>query len=77
MASLDELYTIHSKIDHALNLVKDAVDTSIPLLDNEQRGAVIGLWEEFFGEFLSHINKKGHETGYNLISQISLVRLVQ
>ncbi|SFH29544.1 hypothetical protein SAMN05660649_04626 [Desulfotomaculum arcticum] len=77
MANQDELYIIQSKIDQALNLLKDAVDISIPLLDNEQRGAVIGLWEEFFAEFLSHINKKGQKTGYNLISLISLMRLMQ
>ena len=70
-----ELDMVHSDLSQALNLIKNALDISMPYLDNEQKGAVLGLWQEFFGKFFRHINKKGNETGYNLFSLISLISL--
>ncbi|MBF7082213.1 hypothetical protein IT084_04390 [Desulfallas sp. Bu1-1] len=75
MDSKNELSQVKSNMTRAMALIKEAVDTSLPLLKNEQKRAVIHLWEKFLGEFFFHVKKKGRESGSNLFSHISLWRI--
>lgn len=67
---------VKSKMMQALNLIKEAVNMSIPLLRTEQNKNIIALWEAFIREFLGFIKRRSKETGDgDLMSYISLTRI--
>lgn len=69
------LSEIRSKMSSALTLIKEAVDISLPLLNNNQRERTIALWEDFLREFITYIKSKSRQTGRNLFSYLSFRRI--
>ena len=73
--SQGELSEVRSRMAGALVLLREAVDLSLPLLDSEQKGQVVALWEDFLREFFRHVKKKGRESRLNLFSCLSFRRI--
>lgn len=67
---------VKAKMMQALNLIKEAVNMSIPLLRTEQKRNIITLWEAFIREFLGFIKRRSKEAGDgDLMSYISLTKI--
>ena len=66
---------IRAKMDQALTLLKEALNSSLPLLRSEQKDRIILLWESFLREFFSYAKQKSRETGANFMSLISFHRI--
>jgi hypothetical protein len=68
---------VRTKMVQALSLIKQAVDLSLPLVKSGGRESMKILWEEFLKEFIRYIKLKSRETGVNLISLISISRILR
>lgn len=68
---------IRTKMVQALSLMKQAVDLTLPLVKSGSKESMKVLWEEFLKEFIRYIKVKGQETGINLISLISITRILR
>ena len=62
-------------MSQALSLIKEALDSSLPLLQSEHKQGVVALWEAFLRECLSYIKQKSKETGSNLLGYVSFNRI--
>lgn len=70
------VYDVKAKMVQALNLIKEAVDMTIPLLSTEQKRNIITLWEAFIREFLGFVKKRSKESGSgDLMGHISLRKI--
>lgn len=67
---------IKGKMTQAMALIKEALDLSIPLLKNKQRKKIVALWESFIKEFITYHKYRSKATGVNLLSGISLRRIL-
>ena len=63
---------IRAKIARAGEMVKEAMDSGLPLLGGEHERELTALWEEFFGDLLYYIKLKSRESGHNLLASIFL-----
>ena len=66
---------IKAKMFQALDLIKEALDMSIPLFRTEQKNNIVALWEAFIKEFIVYIRHRSRETGINLINKISIGKI--
>jgi len=63
---------IRAKIQRAEELIKEAMDSGLPLMGSEDERELTALWEEFFRELLIYIKLKSRETRHNLLPVIFL-----
>lgn len=70
MNNKEELVT---NLSNVLVELRSAVDASINMRSRSKEDAkvVAQVWEGFLGSFIQYINKRGKETGQNLIADIS------
>lgn len=69
---------IRDKMKHALLLLMEAADLSIAIVkDEDGRGPMKALWEDFIREFLRYTKNKSRETGIDLVSLVSITRILR
>jgi len=74
---MNELKELNLKLKQALEIIKEAVEESIGIMDKDPAltRSITPVWEEFLREFLSYIKKRGREKGRNLFANISFNRI--
>jgi len=68
---------VRGKMSQALSLIKEAVDLSIPLVQSDGREEMKLLWEDFIREFIRYTRHESKQTGTDLISLVSLARILK
>ncbi len=70
---------IRDKMKHALLLLMEAADLSIAIVKDEdgRGGPMKALWEDFIREFLRYTKNKSRETGIDLVSLVSITRILR
>lgn len=66
----EDLNEIRAKIVRAQDLIKEAMESGLPLIGGEHERELTALWEEFFSDLLIHIKLKSRETRHNLLPAI-------
>lgn len=74
MANVSELNERLSRVRMEL---QQAIDMSVELRRNDpqMKSEITHMWEEFLGNFLGYIKKRGKETRENLLADISWARI--
>ncbi len=75
--SSDKVTEVKEKMLQALMLIMEAAELSIPLIKQGKKEEMKVLWEDFIREFIRYTKNKSKETGIDLISMISLVRILK
>ncbi len=73
----DKVAEVRGKMSQALSLIKEAVDLSIPLVQSDGREEMKLLWEDFIREFIRYTRHESKQTGTDLISLVSLARILK
>lgn len=70
---------LKKKLDEIMCQLKEAVDSSLYLKQNDPQGGrfVSALWEEFLRQFFLYVKKRGKETNQNLMAGISIHRVIK
>ncbi len=75
--SSDKVTEVKEKMLQALMLIMEAAELRIPLIKQGKKEEMKVLWEDFIREFIRYTKNKSKETGIDLISMISLVRILK
>ncbi len=74
----EKVAEIRDKMKQALLLLMEAADLSITIIkDQDGRGPMKTLWEDFIREFLRYTKQKSRETGTDLVSLVSITRILR
>lgn len=74
----EKVTEIRSKMNQALLLLMEAADLSVAIVkDEDGRGPMKALWEDFIREFLRYTKLKSRETGIDLVSLVSITRILR
>ncbi|MHB8170621.1 MAG: hypothetical protein ACYDG6_03650 [Thermincolia bacterium] len=70
---MSDLNKLKENLQQAIALLREGIELSIELKSQgrELDGQVIGLWEQFLGDFWGYIRKRSKEVGFNLLGGIS------
>lgn len=68
---------VRNKMAQALLLIREAADLSISLVKENGKEQMAVLWEDFIREFIRYTKTKAGETGVDLISLVSLSRILK
>ena len=68
---------LRAKLEQAMGLIREVVNSSLEIMlqQPERSKEVTGLWEDFLGEFLSFVKKRGKETRRNLFTAVSFRKI--
>lgn len=74
----EQLTEIRDTMKQALLLLMEAADLSIAVVkDEDGKGPIKILWEDFIREFLRFTKTKSRETGTDLVSLVSITRILR
>lgn len=73
----EKIKEVEDKMKQALLLIMEAAELSIPLVQQNGKAPIKALWEDFLREFIRYARKKSKETGVDLISLVSLTRIIR
>ncbi|RJQ27500.1 MAG: hypothetical protein C4589_08285 [Peptococcaceae bacterium] len=74
---MNRLELIEARLGEALGMIREAVDHSVEVMgeDSASERRVALLWEDFLGDFFSHLKQKSKEKKRNLLGIVSFARI--
>lgn len=72
---MEQYEDLRKKLEQALKLIKESVDTSVVLIKEGHKREVTGMWEDFLGAFIKYLRLKSKESGINLLASINFWRI--
>lgn len=74
-----ELQQLESRLRELTLGLREAIDLSAALTARapQHRADVVKLWEQLLGAFYGHLQRKGRDTGENLLGWISFSRALR
>lgn len=68
---------LRAKLEQAMKLIREVVNISLEIMRQqpEHTKEVTSLWEDFLGEFLFYVKKRGKETKRNLFTAVSFRKI--